>query len=438
MILSTSLFQPIWSVVIPAILICVLVAGSATLLGGQIFAPWRMFLLSNVGGLGIAFLRMHPMMTPWAAETWIVWLLAILSYSVGAWSAQLVPIPKANLITSAQSANADRRIFIASCIPFFIAVAGGLLTLGTFPVFAKEPEVARASFAFYAPWSGWFFSSSMLVYLFGARVIAKGGRGVWIHHVLFWSVVLLQMLTGIRTPVLFGFFCLAYQWEIHRGRIPILKIAAGVFLFLVLFIAVALLRQGDAMNFAREIPISTVAAVIVGPPYIYIANNFWNLDHGITQIAMGLGHPSTWGLSSTQGIWDMFGVGMELTRSFGFDTIYNERSSKETSLNTFGFIWPLFKDGGIPFVTIVSLIWGGVAELLHKMAQRLKHPTALTLSPFVAFASLLSFFMFHFFVGAFLVFMLIALLIAMAQGVRSSKSATATRAVHPEESPSPL
>lgn len=415
--LAASHFDPDWVVVSVSGLVCLLVVASSRFTGGKLFSPWRMFLLANVGGLGISFLRMNPLMDEWAAETWMIWGLAILGYCAGSWITHLIPMPagppEGHGGADGATATQERAMFVLVSVPFFIAILGGLATIGTFPVFAAEPELARGQFAFHAPWSGWFLGASMLSFLFGARVLATGGRGVWVYHVLFWVVVALQMLTGIRGAALFGFFCLASQWELLRGRVPVAKVAMGLGLFFVLFVGVALLRMGDAIRFARGIPLETIVGLVFGPPYTYIANCFWNLDFGIREILSGSGHPGTWGFSITQGIWDAFGVGGDVAKSLGFDTVFNESSAKREDLNTFSFVWPLFKDGGLPFVALFSLVWGLAAELIHRIAERGSRSTGLV-STYLTFASLFSFFALYFVVGSYLVFFAITAVLAIA------------------------
>ncbi|HOX52709.1 MAG TPA: O-antigen polymerase [Fibrobacteria bacterium] len=412
--LPESIFHPQWGITLAAVSACVLIVASKKATGGKMFSPWRMLMLSNVGGIGIYYLGMDSLMSDWAPETWLIWGLALFAYTAGSWASRFVELPRGASAAAEHSPDRDRSILLACSVPYFIAIAGGLATLGTFPVFAKDPELARGAFAFHAPWSGWFMGSCMLIFLFGARVLAKGGKGVWAYHLLFWSVVMLQMLTGIRGPTLFAFFSLAYQWELHRGSVPLFKVATGLLVFLVLFIGIALLRQGDAIQFTKNIPMSTIVAVVVGPPYAYVSNNFWNLDHGVREYLIGLGHPTTYGFSLTQGIWDIFGSGTDLAKSFGFDTSFNESSAKVRSYNTFNFVWPLFKDGGVVLVALFSAAWGFVTELLHRTAVRTPYYAAQILAPYLAFASLFSFFTLYFIIGSYLVFLAIALVIAMA------------------------
>lgn len=415
--LAATHFEPDWVVVSGASLVCLFVVASSRLTGGKLFCPWRMFLLANAGGLGISFLGMNPLMEPWATETWLVWGLAVLGYCVGSWITHLVPMSNpgagGSVVVAASTTTSERRLFVVVTIPFLLAILGGLAAIGTFPVFAEEPELARGQFAFHAPWSGWFLGASMLSFLFGARVLATGGVGVWVYHVLFWTVVALQMLTGIRGAALFGFFCLASQWELLRGKVPMAKIAMGLGLFFVLFIGVALLRMGDAVRFARGIPLETILGVVFGPPYTYIANCFWNLDHGIREVVSGTGHPSTWGFSLTQGIWDAFGVGGDVAKSLGFDTVFNESSAKKKDLNTFSFVWPLFKDGGLPLAVLFPLAWGFCAELVHRLAERGSRSLGLV-SSYLTFASLFSFFALYFVVGSYLVFFAITVVLTIA------------------------
>jgi len=428
--LAASQFDPDWTVVCVSTALCATVLGSVRLTKGSLFSPWRMFLLANLGGLAIAHLRLHKLMTPWALETWIVWSSAVAAFSAGAWVSHLVgfgPPSRAGAWREPQH-RLERLVFLLISLPYLFSVAGGVLAVGTFPVFASDPERARTLFAFHAPWSAWFLSSCLLIFPFGARVLARGGKGVLWHHVLFWSIFAMQMLSGIRGPALFGLFCLASQWELMRKGIPLLKVVVGVGLFLALFIGVALLRLGDAVHLAKGIPTETLVSLVVGPPYIYVANCYWNLDHGIREILAGVGHPSTWGFSVTQGMWDILGVGDGIAKSLGFDSIFNETSAKRMDLNTFSFVWTLYKDGGIPFAVLFSAAWGFVTELLHRMAAKGDDSVGI-LSTYLGFAALFSFFSLYFVVGGYMVFLVLAIL--LISGIRRASAAPGADSAEP-------
>jgi len=414
-------FAPNWFVVVLSTLLCLGILVGSQRGNGRLFTPLRMFLLANVGGLGISFLGLDKRMTPWSTDTWIVWLLGVGAYAIGTFLAHLFGIPQGD--PPDEDDGLDRRMFVLSAMPFFLSLIAGVNAVGTFPVFAEEPEEARKLFIFHSFWAGWALSFSMLAFVFGARVIALGGRKVWIYHVLFWSVIVGQMLSGIRGVALFGFFCLASQWEMLRGRIPILKIALGFVLFMAMFVAVAVLRLGDMLQFTKNVPASTIAWVLASPPYVYIANCFWNLDNGIRDIAMGIGHKATWGFSVTSGFWDVIGVGEPIGKSLGFESVFHERSAKDKGLNTFSYMWPLYKDGGIIFVALFSFAWGIVATLLHRVAVLSRKPGLQLLSTYISFASLFSFFALYFVVGTYMVFFatLVLLVVLMGRARRSRR-----------------
>lgn len=407
-------FRPEWGIVLLGALLCLVVLVSGLRSGNSLFTPLRLFLLANVGGLSIAYLRLDPRMTMWSMETWVVWLLAVSGYAVGSlFSKFAVPAPTKSPPRGPADIRVERGLLLLVSIPFFLAILGGVNAVGTLPVLAGDPEIARRHFVFFAPWAGWALGAAMLVFPLGARVLALGGPGVWKYHILFWVVVLLQLASGIRGPALFGFFCLASQWELGRGRIPLVRIAAGFSLFMALFILVAILRLGDAIHFTSKVPLSTILQVVASPPYVYIANCYWNLDFGIREILQGVGHPATWGFATSSGILDAIMVGGDIGKSLGFESVFNEKSAKVASLNTFSFVWPLYKDGGIPWATSFSLVWGFAASALHRIALLKKTSGWFMVSSFLTFASLFSFFALYFVVGSYLVFFALMILIAI-------------------------
>jgi oligosaccharide repeat unit polymerase len=224
---------------------------------------------------------------------------------------------------------------------------------------------------------------------------------------MFLSAGAIVLLMGIRNPFLMQVFVLVALWDLGRSRLKLWRLGVVGGGFMILFVLVALVRSGVDLSpdsllamgkFAQR---SEVFGMAFKPIYVYIANNFWNLDFGVARIAQGGGHPPTWGASSLEAIFALMGISADLCERMGWDTFLNESNMKVHGLNTFTYLWPLYKDGGMFLALGFSWAWGAGMTWLYRKAVA-GDPFDKLIYAYLLFAVGFSFFALYAQVGTYL------------------------------------
>ena len=128
-----------------------------------------------------------------------------------------------------------------------------------------------------------------------------------------------------------------------------------------------------------------VAKVAFKIPYLYFANNFWNLDYALNTENYEERHPTTYGFVTVSGILDYIYlpggyVGREVRASGGFDDQYNKTIVKSRGLNTVSYQWSVYRDFGVMGVFAVPFLIGMLLSFLYKRAERM--PTMLNVAAY--------------------------------------------------------
>src|SRR5690606_22367137 len=116
--------------------------------------------------------------------------------------------------------------------------------------------------------------------------------------------------------------------------------------------------------------------------YLYIANNFWNLDYALNPPETREIQPTTYGYAIGQGFLSAFylpggTLAAQMIHETKIDDQFNRRSSKLKGWNTIPYHWPLYKDFGMFGVFAGSFLIGfGMSTLYLEMRRR---PTMLKL-----------------------------------------------------------
>lgn len=385
--------------------------------GASLFSPARIFLLTHGTALAVSFLNLHDGMSPWGPAMWLVYPGAVLAFLAGCASFSAVrpdPAP------SQPPRSVDWFGILVLVSPFLIALVAGVtiarIRLGGFPLFSESPEVARRAFVSSTALTPLGVSFHvLLVAVFSYMIVFGTGRFVratgWLGFLLAGAIIL---VLGIRNPFLMQIFVLVALWDLGRARLRLAWLTAVGTAFMVVFVAVAWIRSGMDFDGGR---IGAILAFLADPKildlafrpiYVYIANNFWNLDFGLGQVAMGGGHPTTWGASSSEAIFSFIGFSQDFCERMGWDTFLNESSQKVQGLNTFTYIWPLFKDGGVFLVLGFSWLWGASMTWLYRKAL-VGDGFDKLLYAYLLFSVAFSFFAFYYQVGTYLVSLAILL-----------------------------
>lgn len=338
--------------------------------GRNWLAPWNCYVIAQVILLGVAYLKLDPLMEDFSLETWIAVILSGASFFCGC----LMAVGAFGKIRAASARNSEfdeayLHLIRMSLLPVFIVfVIGTILSYrsaGGWPVRMIDPEEARRKFA----WPG--FGPVMCFQLI--YVLALSGMAVWkIETRRAWRIigaiavavpVGVGALSGMRFYSFLIIATLILFWDIYKPISLFKLVGAGIGIVGIL-VAIFLIRIGmfnsDTLRLALRYP--EYAKSVCLPFYQYIANNFWNLDWLFRL------HDRTHGTISTLGFQSFQGFVYPTHMTFPINDAYNLESRftsvlKFKALNTTAYQGALFIDFGWTGLLVLPLILGYFSSL---------------------------------------------------------------------------
>jgi oligosaccharide repeat unit polymerase len=365
--------------------------------GKPLFAPWALLCISQFGGMAISLLKLMPAMTDPATMTWFVFFGFNFSYLLG----------YAFAIKATRNLNEQPRppqemsrnqavVFLGISAIFYMTVIASRFAAGSWPIFAANPEASRIK----------FFSANLLINFtiqfsystaaFSAWMIFRAKSGLRRIAWICWGLIPVVFILAVaRNMILFSLFSLLFYFELWKRPLKVRWAVLFCVLFIGMFLATGLAREGIAITKALSFvgKGTKVWVFAFKPVYMYVANNFWNLDYGIQLIGLPKGQPFTFGYTSLSGI-SYYLNGGRFETAFGLDGFLNESTSKVPGLNTVSYQWTLFKDFGYVIPCFILFLIGAWSARIYSLALKNKTASSAYFALFASFWALYSLFIF--------------------------------------------
>jgi hypothetical protein len=353
-----------------------------SLLKVDYFFPPVLYFLVQTLMLGVAYLKLDPAMTDFHLNTWLVWGGGMVAFIGGSILTQIIWATKGGSAMPSQiTLNREYSWpthFCASFLAFayfFIGVIGVISVAGNFVLLTEQPAYwvsGRSSPVL--KYSDFFTSGAMVVGLFGVASFKSINPVRWVRNASRFMVVFTMILSFMTFPsrginmLCIGFLLMLYNY-LH-GRFT-WKTSGVILAFaLAFFIGVAFLKgqYNDwnsfmAVNKKTQDFTEKVARKLTQLPYLYISNNYWNLDYAFNRPSDAYEHEWTYGIDAFYGVTHLLRMGDGLQDSFGWDTPFNQSVSKKVHLNTIPYLWDAYKDFGVvglffePFLFGILITW---------------------------------------------------------------------------------
>lgn len=394
------MFDPNVPVVIACAGICAVTLAQARLSRESLFTPLRMYLLTQAGTLGIAYLRMNPAMTPLRAVTWAVLIGSAISFSIGCLAANYGSPPVQRPFDRDKLRPAMPFGFLASLFGLLIlASLASLSVYGKWPVFSGDPETDRGLFVFHSTWGMWSFGHETILLTLSVFLIFFS-KPLWMR--ISSSVILaisfaIQILIGIRNPLLFAVFVALCMWDLGVNRLKTRVIALAGSGFLMVFVVVAFLRAKVIASLFRTTEEGTPFQRMFLPIYTYISNNYWNLDNSLEKWDKLAAPSFQYGLGMIQGILLPI-VRIPTAEENGWLSLTRE---KTLGLNTLTYHWVIWQNGGMLLTILFPLFWGWAMTRLYRTCQASSNLLVLYLYAYLLFPIAFGFFSFYFVIGSY-------------------------------------
>ena len=325
------------------------------------FGPVSVYLFSQCISLGVAWLRLSPLMSDWGFSSWAIFAGSALAFAAGAacarlsWAArhpgEAIPAdaPSRKLLAKANSGY-DWSLHLALTVGTFLFFCAGVVAeyreLGT--LIALSDDVGRLMTIEGAPKIGlWGYprSSGPLVCMLCAvgcfrSLNPRRGLRVAFKALFLASLTLGTLALPNRLSLFAVLFTTAYLFNLAARRVRPAFILAGVVAAVACFVAFANLKgQTIVLRAAADKAVWKV-------PYEYLANNWWNLDYAVNRKNDEFSQPPLLGLDAAHGAFELVPWYSRIYRTYHWDGIFNEHSTKTPHLNTMPYQWGLYKDFG--------------------------------------------------------------------------------------------
>ncbi|MEO7425076.1 MAG: O-antigen polymerase [Fibrobacteria bacterium] len=371
------------------------------------FSPARLYFFFHSLTLGIAFLAADKAMTPFKPLTNLVYFGSAACFLLGSWIVKVLAEEgdvRTGKLTGLGEYNwkLHMRLTFLLFLIFVVGIAIASLGIGGVPLLAKDK--AKAIIAFFKV--NWYSSVALS---YGGLTIAMFFMAIFRPRTLprilnsaFWMMVLSLIIFALALSrsglIFFAFFAIVfYNYAVKRLSIPKLGV-----IFVLLFSIFMVTGYLKLSNFQKEHQLNVhplkLARLMLKFPYVYVANNFWNLDYALNPDNAHERHPTTYGFTTFSGVLDMMALpggtlGVGIRAAGGWDDQFHARSIKVRGLNTMGYQWGLYKDFGMAGVFIFPFLFGMAAKMVHLRVKYRPNVFYVALYSFLAFFIGLSWFL---------------------------------------------
>ena len=324
--------------------------------------------------MGVSFLALHPGMTPLKVKTWFFLIGAFIAFALGYAMVRMVWFtynPRFKATLPAQPAEYSWRAHYAgsfAVLAFYsVGVAVYIYYVGGLAVFSKDVHLIMNRNFNLGLWSYVYASYPAVIVLFGVgafKALNPHKRLRTFSKIVVVVVLILATLTfPSRGLLMKSIAVLVIMYNFLSKRIKPTLILLSVVAAIGLFILIAFARN----QFGTDVEGIAIKKVLT-LPYLYFANNFWNLDFAINPPTDFEIHPFTYGMDFFNGLTQISPVGYQLVQSYNWDNLFNDRIQKVAGLNTIVYLWEFYKDWGLFGVIFFPALLGAfIGFLYHKM-----------------------------------------------------------------------
>ncbi len=330
-----------------------------------------LFSLSFVGGQGLSCLKLSALQTAWEPMTWAALFLAYTVF----WLAFEVSrknrgaAPSGTFVGQTSVIRTDRLFLVIAGITVlsWVAFLTEVFLLGYVPLFLRG--VPHAYSYFHISGVHYFTVSAVLVPSFAVAWMEterrlRSGKLLAVLFCVF-SAVLLPILCVSRFQLILAALTAGFTLLVmERGQFPARiggAAAAGVLLLYVL-LTVARSHSVSYLNdiFEMKYPLP----IFISQPYIYIANNYDNLNCLIRELPA-----HTFGLRILYPLWGLTGLKFFFPALASFPLYVTKQE-----LTTVTLFYDAWYDFGVLGVVGFSALLGGLAFFLEDRLRAQHHP----------------------------------------------------------------
>jgi oligosaccharide repeat unit polymerase len=364
--------------------------------GADILSPARVFGFVWSVAIGLADLKLSRLQHEWSLEEWLLLFIGVVSFLLGISYASILSererplsMKERRVVLRAQPIG-DRTLFRLILITFLlyaVAYSASVWITGFIPLFSRNPTIMRTKFTVFgigllnhaAPSILFFIVEYIL--LVKNRLPQKIALGIVFLTTMTSYFLLLQRFDFAIAAVLIFVF-MYYSSEFLRLRNVIL-VGLG---FVAVFYGISSIRLvGHIANYGYLVSRMRfpIQYAFVTEPYMYLVTNLENFVHAASRI-----NQFTFGYYTFDFVTALTG----LKHWIADYAQLAESPYMIAGYNTYTFLWPFYRDFGIPGLVVFPLAEGFIISWVYCAMKR--DPSILRIAMYATavFVMLISFF----------------------------------------------
>ena len=332
------------------------------------------FSLAFVGGEGLSAMKLSHLAKPWSNTTWICLCLAFgCFYMMFEWLERYLGNPyknkEARVIEKSSENSNENRLYICIVMLAMISVVAfnvEAIKLGFIPFFLRG--VPHAYSYFHISGVHYFTVSCILVPSLSIIYLSEEKELTAVKWVFLVFANIVAMLIPILCVSRFQFmFAVLMAFVtlliLKREKIKPLYFIAVVLIIVPVYLLLTVARSHNVEYLNGIFEMKYNLPIFITQPYIYIANNYDNLDTLIKELPK-----HSFGLKGLFPLWALSGLKFIYPKLVDFPIFVNK-----TELTTVTLFYDAFYDFGIIGVGVFSAILGAVSFFFEKWIRSTRH-----------------------------------------------------------------
>lgn len=328
-----------------------------------------LFALSFVGGQGISCLKLSKLQGDWELLTWLCLFFAFLCFYLGY---ELIDrflgkervTKRRYFIFNKIPRSSSVKIYYSICIITAVSLASFLIEafmLGYVPLFVRG--VPHAYSEFHISGLHYFTVSCVLVPSLAIIYFDIEKRISSLRHVSvlvsIFIALMIPILSVSRFQFIFSILVALFVLIFIKRDLPAVYIFMMIFLMIPVYIILTIARSHDAEYLNSIFQMKYRLPIFISQPYIYIANNYDNLDYLISHLSS-----HSMGFKILFPLWALSGLKFVYPWLVDFPIYVNK-----AELTTVTLFYDVFYDFGVIGVMLFGFILGIVCNILDRKAN---------------------------------------------------------------------
>lgn len=328
------------------------------------------FSLAFVGGEGLSAIKLSHLAKPWSNTTWICLCLAFgCFYMMFEWLERYLGNPYKNKEVRVIEKSNENRLYICIVMLAMISVIAfnvEAIKLGFIPFFLRG--VPHAYSYFHISGVHYFTVSCILVPSLSIIYLSEEKELTAVKWVFLVFANIVAMLIPILCVSRFQFmFAVLMAFVtlliLKRDKIKPLYFIAVALIIVPVYLLLTVARSHNVEYLNGIFEMKYNLPIFITQPYIYIANNYDNLDTLVKELPK-----HSFGLKGLFPLWALSGLKFIYPKLVDFPIFVNK-----TELTTVTLFYDAFYDFGIIGVGVFSAILGAVSFFFEKWIRSTRH-----------------------------------------------------------------